>query len=166
MKPALSILLAVLTVPFLLGETYIGRCVGVSDGDTISVMHNGRANKIRLEGIDCPELGQDFGMRAKQFTSAMVFGKDVEVREFNLDRYGRTVARVLVDGKDLSLELVKAGLAWHYRQYSSERVLAQAQIEARLAKRGLWSMPDPVPPWVYRRNLRKALHPPGMIPFE
>lgn len=93
----------------LSAETYIGKGVGVHDGDTISVMKAGRAVKIRLEGIDCPELGQDFGTRAKVFTSTLVFGKDVQVKEFYRDQYGRTVARVLVADHDVSLELVKGG---------------------------------------------------------
>jgi endonuclease YncB( thermonuclease family) len=67
----------------LLGETFTGKCIGVSDGDSITVMKAGRAEKIRLEGIDCPELGQDFGNRAKQFTSALVFGKEVQVNEYS-----------------------------------------------------------------------------------
>jgi len=79
MKTGLSLLLLLLATPLLAGETYTGKCLGVHDGDTISLMKAGRAVKVRLEGIDCPELGQDFGTRAKQFTSGMAFGKDVEV---------------------------------------------------------------------------------------
>jgi endonuclease YncB( thermonuclease family) len=94
------------------GENFIGRVVGVHDGDTISVMKNGLAVKVRLEGIDCPELGQDFGTRAKQFTSTLVFDKDVEVKEYYPDKYGRMVASILVGGQDVSLQLVTAGLAW------------------------------------------------------
>lgn len=150
-RAALSPLLLLAVASLLSAETYTGKCVGVHDGDTISVMKSGRAVKIRLEGIDCPELGQDFGTRAKQFTSGLVFGKDVEVKEYNLDRYGRMVARVYVQGKDVCLELVKAGLAWHYKRYSSDPVLAEAEVQARKAKVGLWSVPDPVPPWDFRR---------------
>lgn len=160
-KTALGLLLFFLFTLALLGDTYDGKCVGVADGDTISVMHAGRAVKIRLEGIDCPELGQDFGTRAKQFTSSLVFGKDVEVKEHDVDRYGRTVARVFVGDLDLSLELVKAGLAWQYKRFSSDPVLAEAEVEARNAKRGLWSMPNPVPPWVYRRGRRMQGRPQG-----
>ena len=155
MKARLGLLLVFLTAPLIWCETFSGRCVGVHDGDTISVMKAGKAVKIRLEGIDCPELGQDFGTRAKQFTSALVFGKDVQVKEYNLDRYGRMVARIYVEGKDVCLELVKAGLAWHYKHYSSDPVLAEAEVEARRAKRGLWSMPNPLPPWEYRKLHRR-----------
>jgi micrococcal nuclease len=151
MKTFLGLLLVLLTAPLLLAKTYAGKCVGVHDGDTISVMKAGRAVKIRLEGIDCPELGQDFGTRAKQFTSGMVFGKNVEVKEYSRDIYRRTVARVFVDGKDVSLELVRAGLAWHFRKYSSDPALAEAEAQARKARIGLWSMPNPIPPWEYRK---------------
>jgi endonuclease YncB( thermonuclease family) len=154
-KTAFGLLLLLAIVPLLSADTYTGKCVGVHDGDTISVMKAGRAVKIRLEGIDCPEMGQDFGTKAKQFTSGMVFGKDVEVKEYNLDIYGRMVARIYIEGKDLSLELVKAGLAWHYKRYSSDPVLAEAELEARKAKRGLWSIPNPMPPWEWRRLHRR-----------
>jgi endonuclease YncB( thermonuclease family) len=120
-------------------------------------MKYGRAIKIRLEGIDCPELGQDFGTRARGFTSAMVFGKIVEVKEYNQDVFGRTVARVYVDGKDLSLELVKSGLAWHFKKYSSDPILEGAEDQARKMKIGLWSMQNPIPPWEYRRQHRRRV---------
>lgn len=73
---------------------FAGQVVGVTDGDTISVMHNGRAEKVRLHGIDCPEKGQAFGQRAKQFTSALVFGKEVTVTVHDSDKYGRTIDEV------------------------------------------------------------------------
>lgn len=83
------------------GSTWSGKCVGVTDGDTIRVMRAGSAVKIRLEGIDCPESHQDFGTKARQFTSKMVFGKLVKVEDKGQDRYGRTIGRVFVDGEDL-----------------------------------------------------------------
>jgi micrococcal nuclease len=152
MKPPLALLLLLLPSPLLAGETFTGKCVGVTDGDTISVMKAGRAVKIRLEGIDCPETGQDFGTNAKQFTSGLVFGKEVQIKEYYLDRYGRMGARLVVAGQDVSLELVKAGLAWHYKQYSKDPVQAKAEVEARRAKVGLWSMPGAVPPWEWRKG--------------
>jgi len=80
-------------------------------------MRDGRSVRIRLEGIDCPERGQAFSARAKQFTSGLVFGKTVTVKVKESDRYGRLVARVIAEGKDVSHELVKAGLAWHFKKY-------------------------------------------------
>jgi len=151
-------LLLVLTflIPQLLGQNFTGECVGDADGDTITVLSPVTNQvKIRLEGIDCPEGGQDFGNRAKQFTSALVFGKQVEVRPTGQDRYGRTLARVFVDGKDLSLELVKFGMAWHFKRYSDEQLLADAETLARKQGVGLWARP--IPPWEYRRNQTPAV---------
>jgi endonuclease YncB( thermonuclease family) len=131
--------------------------VGVADGDTIEVMHLGRAQKIRLAGIDCPERKQAFGTRAKQFTADMVFGKVVTVKIQTIDQYGRTVGEVILpDGKSLNRELVKAGFAWWYRQYSNDETLGELEEEARSARVGLWADSNPVPPWEYRK-LHKAL---------
>ena len=132
---------------------FSGRVVGVSDGDTIKVMHNGKAEKIRLHGIDCPEKAQPFGTKAKQFTSAMVFGKAVTVQVIDMDRYGRTVADVILpDGRVLNRELIAAGLAWWYKRYSQDKSLGLLEAEARAARRGLWADPHPVPPWEFRRR--------------
>jgi endonuclease YncB( thermonuclease family) len=145
----LTVGLAIVTLTA--AERFTGRVVGVSDGDTISVLHQGRAVQIRLEGIDCPEDGQAFGERAKQFTSDRVFGREVDVDVRDVDRYGRLVARVVIDGQDLSVALLRAGLAWHYTEHSTDRTLATAELEARVARRGLWEAGSPTPPWEYRR---------------
>lgn len=134
---------------------FSGRVVGISDGDTIKVLHNGNAEKIRLHGIDCPEKGQAYGNNAKQFTSAMVFGKDVTVQVKDTDKYGRTVADVILpDRRSLNRELVAAGLAWWYRKYSKDKSLGQLEDEAKAARRGLWADPDPIPPWCYRKRMK------------
>lgn len=134
--------------------TWTGKVVGVADGDTITVLHDGKGERIRLYGIDCPEKRQAFGKRAKQFTSKMVYGKNVEVRPVTTDRYGRTIAWVYVDGTCLNEELLRAGLAWHYKRYSSERHLAALESEAKLRRAGLWSDPYAIPPWDFRRGKR------------
>ena len=131
--------------------TFVGKVVAVQDGDTISVMRDGRAERVRVDGIDAPEGGQDFGNRAKQFLSGLVFGKIVEIEVRDTDRYGRTVGRVMVDGRDAGLDVVRAGLAWHYVRYSSDPLLASAEREARVARRGLWVQPTPLAPWEFRR---------------
>jgi len=150
----LVIILAVLLLSAspLFADSFTGKCIGVSDGDTVTVLNRTAQIRVRLEGIDAPELHQDFGRKAKQFTSALVFGKTVKIRIVTIDRYGRTVGRVSVNGKDVSLELVKAGLAWHYTRYSSDPVLAKAEKAARAGKKGLWSMRNPISPWDYRHG--------------
>lgn len=146
------IILALL--PPIAWADFTGWVVGVTDGDTIKVLHNGRAEKIRLYGIDCPEKGQPYGSKAKHLTSSLAFGKEVNVRVVDVDRYGRTVGEVILpDGRNLSSELVAAGLAWWYRRYAPHDIILEGlEGEARAAKRGLWADPDPVPPWCYRKR--------------
>ena len=137
------------------GSEFSARVVGVSDGDTLTVLTADKAqHRIRLWGIDAPEANQDFGSRAKQAASGLAFGKDVTVRVRDRDRYGRTVAEVILpDGRSLNHELVKGGLAWWYRSYAPiDTELARLESEARTAKRGLWSQPNPVPPWSWRKG--------------
>ena len=138
-----------------------GEVVGIMDGDTITVLNSKTIQdvKIRLYGIDCPEKGQAFGKRAKQFTSKMVYGKVVEVKVMDTDRYGRTVALVAVNKQILNEELLKAGYAWVYYQYCHEMIChawADYQFAAKLDKRGLWADPDPIPPWEFRRKKGKG----------
>lgn len=137
----------------VLAEQFTGKVVAIIDGDTIEVMREGRAERVRLNGIDCPESHQAFGTRAKQFTAAAVFGKQVTVRTHDRDRYGRAIGDVtLLDGSSLNQALVQAGLAWWYREYSTDRVLERLDEEARNAKRGLWADPHPIPPWEFRKS--------------
>lgn len=144
-------------------DSIIGKVVGVSDGDTIVVYDVSRGGqfKIRLATIDCPEKTQDFGVRAKESMSSMVFGRQVEVEVRSTDRYGRSVGVVRIDGTDVNLEQIKRGFAWHYTQYSSEQprdefeAYAAAERDARSRRVGLWVDADPVPPWSYRRAKRR-----------
>jgi micrococcal nuclease len=154
-KLHLLVVFWVFVVDTSLAADFAARVVGISDGDTISVMHDGRAEKVRLNGVDCPEKWQAFGQRAKQFTSKLAFGKDVTVKTFSYDKYGRTIGDVVLpDGRILSQELVRAGLAWWYEKYSKDTTLRDLEAEARAAKRGLWVYPDPVPPWEWRRRMK------------
>ncbi|HEX7485818.1 MAG TPA: thermonuclease family protein, partial [Vicinamibacterales bacterium] len=133
-------------------KPFSARVIGITDGDTVTVLVSNRPLKVRLDGIDCPERGQPFGRVARTFTSTRVFGRTVEVLPRDRDRYGRLVARIRADGADLGLELLSAGLAWHYTQYSNDRAYTAAERAARAARTGLWSQKEPVPPWVQRRQ--------------
>jgi endonuclease YncB( thermonuclease family) len=135
-------------------DDFSGRVVGVSDGDTITVMHDGQGEKIRLYGIDAPEKGQAFGNRVKQFVSTLAFGKEVKVEVKDRDRYGRTVADVILpDGRNLH-DIVKAGFVWWYRRYApKDKELESLESEARATRRGLWADPHPVPPWEWRKRV-------------
>jgi endonuclease YncB( thermonuclease family) len=144
--------------PNVTKETY--SVVRVLDGDTIEVMRDRRTERVRLNGIDCPEKGQPFGTGAKQFTSRLAFGQAVTIRSSGHDRYGRTLGDiVLPDGRSLNQELVRAGMAWWYRQYSKDKTLEDLESEARSQKRGLWSDPHPIAPWEWRRGRRPPVSP-------
>lgn len=137
--------------------TINGRVMSIDDGDTIIVLDGDRTYKIRLQGIDAPEAGQAFGDRSRQNLSDLAFGKQVEVESYKRDRYGRTVAKVLLAGEDICLQQIKAGMAWHYKYYQNEQsvtdreLYATAEDEARAKGRGLWSDENPMPPWQFRR---------------
>lgn len=132
------------------GSIYEGKVIGVSDGDTLTVLISGRQMKVRLAEIDAPEKRQAFGERSKQSLSDLVYGKQVKVKKQDRDRYGRIVGRVYARGLDVNAEQVKRGMAWIYRQYNRDRSLLALEHEARGAKRGLWIDPNPIPPWKYR----------------
>lgn len=139
----------------------LGKVVGVHDGDTITVLDADKTQyKIRLNGIDAPELKQDFGNKSKESLSDMVFGKQVTVIYNKIDKYKRIVANVFVDGKDVNLEQIRAGMAWHYKKYTSEqsetdrKTYSEAEVKAREEKKGLWLQPNQTPPWNYRVQLK------------
>jgi endonuclease YncB( thermonuclease family) len=127
----------------------------VADGDTITVLDETKTQiKVRLDAIDAPETGQPFGQASQKALSEMVFGRDVLVYRKKLDRWGRTVGHVIVDGVDTNLAMLEAGMAWHYKEYDKNKRLAEAENEARAARRGLWQDSDPVPPWRWRKQER------------
>jgi len=148
---------------------HTGRTVSVLDGDTIEVLHNNHAERIRLSGIDCPEKGQAYGKRAKQAASALLFGKEVTLQTHGLDKYGRTLADVLLsDGTNVNHHLVKDGWCWWYRKYApGDTVLDGLEKQAREAKKGLWADPAPMPPWVYRKARRgQTLDLSDLVPLD
>lgn len=136
-----------------------GRIVGISDGDTVTLLDaNQRQYKIRLTGIDAPEKKMPFGQRSKEQLSDLIFSKDVQVETEKLDRYGRTLGKILLDRNDINLAMINAGLAWHYKKYQkdqsrSDRLLyAHAEEQARQQRIGLWRDPGPTPPWDWRKG--------------
>ncbi len=144
--------LLLLSSPTFAAE-FSGRVVGVIEGDDVLVLHDGLKEDVRLNGIDCPEKGQAYGERAKEFTTRLALRKTVRVLVQGADAFGRTLGKVVLpDGRILNHELVKAGLAWWFRQYAPENAeVARFEKEAREAKRGLWRDARPLPPWVFRK---------------
>jgi len=155
-KQVLAILLVLIAVDSVsvFAADFSGQVVSVIDGDTIEVLHNNRAERIRLNGIDCPEKRQAYGKRAKQAASELVFGKDVTLNTFGKDKYRRTIADVLLsDGTNVSQQLVKEGWCWWYRKYApGDVMLEELETRARAARLGLWAGPHPVPPWEWRKR--------------
>ena len=126
--------------------------ISVYDGDTITVRTT-ETIKIRLDGIDAPELKQPFGQASKQALSALVFGKVITVKPKSKDRYGRTIARLEADGIDINLQMVATGHAHWYEQYAKhDTAIQSAQAQAKTDRRGLWSDPSVIAPWEYRKR--------------
>ena len=131
--------------------------IGVSSGDSITVIEPGNIQvKLLLYGIDCPEKDQAFGKEATQFTSDQCIGKSIRYKLMGIDRYGRTIAVIyLDDDRELNLEIIKAGYAWHYKRYAARPDYADAEKKARKAGLGLWADPNPTPPWEWRQERRQ-----------
>jgi endonuclease YncB( thermonuclease family) len=125
----------------LVGVAFDANIVSIVDGDTVDVILAGqkRRIRIRLEGIDAPERGEPFSAAATRSTRVLLFDQRARIEGRDVDRYGRLVARISVHGNDASVELISAGLACHYTQYSSDAVLARAEAEARRAGTGFWA---------------------------
>jgi len=140
----------------------MGRVVRIADGDTITLLDSTNAqHRIRLQGIDAPESHQDFGTQSKKSLSDMIFDKQVTAVCDKTDQYGRQVCKIVFDDKDINLEQVKAGMAWHYKDYGREQstedreTYAHAEDEARKARRGLWIDASPVEPGEFRREEKR-----------
>jgi endonuclease YncB( thermonuclease family) len=132
-----------------------GKVIAVKDGDTIKMLYDGKPLTIRFAHIDCPEIkkGQPFGQAAKKFTSDLCFGQNVTViTEGKYDRYKRLIAVIINEkGENVNKELVKAGLAWHFKKYSSDTSYDKLELTARERKIGLWADDNPTPPWDWRK---------------
>jgi len=149
-----------LSRPALAG-TFIAQVVGITDGDTVTVRSVGA---IRLVGIDAPEHGQPFAAESQEHLRTLVFGKDVSLDCNGGVSYGRLVCKVqLPDGEDVSLDQVKAGMAWHYKQYQTEQspadraAYAAAEDTARESHLGLWSDAHPIQPQDFRHHTQSPL---------
>ena len=132
------------------------KVIGVKDGDTVEVLYYQLPIVIRLEHIDAPEKKQPFGTVSKQKLSDLCFGKTVTIlsrgKKGNYDSRGRMIAEILVDNKlNVNKEMLKSGLAWHYKKYSSSTEYAQLENAAKKSKTGLWRDKNPIAPWNFRR---------------
>ena len=144
----------------ILAKTLQGKVIHVADGDTITILTPQKEQiKIRLAAIDCPESGQSYGKKAKKFTSSMVYGKHVKVKPITKDRYGRTVAMVLVNSSNLSKQIIANGYGWVFRKYCKWRFCddwLRLEETARDRGIGLWRDRNAIPPWEWRKAKRNG----------
>ena len=124
----------------------------VYDGDTLTLQNNNGIYKIRLAGIDAPESRQAYGNVSRNYLYNMVRDRFVYAEVRSKDRYGRYVAKIILDNTDVNAEMLRAGLAWHYKQYDNNYEYARLEQEAKRNRRGLWIEKNPIPPWIYRKN--------------
>jgi len=139
-------------------QPFSGKVVSVADGDTITILTPAKQQVIiRLYGIDTPEGGQAFGSKAKKFISSLVYGKQVKVTPYDIDKYGRTVGVVFVDGINVNEQIITAGYAWQYRKYCKELFCSDwlgFENSAKRTRIGLWYDKNPIPPWEWRKGNR------------
>lgn len=139
---------------FLYSQIQTYKVIKIKDGDTVGILMNGKEESVRLAHIDCPENKQPFGNNAKQFISKLCFGKYVQLSgKLNRDRNKRIIAElILTKGTNVNKELIKNGLAWHYKKYSTDQSYAKLETIARKRKVGLWQEKAPIEPWNWRKE--------------
>jgi len=136
-------------------ELLRGTVVGIDDGDSLTLLFDQTRYRVRLEQIDAPEHGQAWADRSKQALTEKVFNRQVTVRVSGTDQYHRLLGSLVIGERDINRELVAEGHAWAYRRYLKDEHLIEAESSARDHGLGLWSLPDPVPPWEWRVAQRK-----------
>lgn len=150
---------AFLLASHVYADTLTGRIVGIADGDTLTLLDAANTqHKVRLAGIDSPEKGQPFGQVCKQSLADLAYDRTAQIEWNKLDRYGRVIGKVLVNERDVNLEQIHRGCAWHYKQYQNEQALedrlsyAKAEGKAKAEKVGLWGEAGTIAPWEWRHR--------------
>jgi micrococcal nuclease len=142
-------------LPFLLSAGVTGTVVGIHDGDTLRMLSGRNTIKVRLYGIDAPELGQPFSRASREKLSALTFNQTIRLIPHGKDTFGRQLADVILeDGTNVNHEMVRSGMAYYFRRYARSSELERLENEARRARRGVWSIDNMTPPWEYRRQER------------
>jgi micrococcal nuclease len=156
MKKLTLLLFFFFSVTTLFSQTTLtAKVIGIKDGDTVVVLDSlNNQTTLRLAEVDCPEKSQPFGTKSKQFTSDQIYLKTIKYIVTDTDRYGRSIAMIYydTDNKYLSAEIIKAGMGWHYKRYSTSQELANFEIKARKEKVGLWVEINPIEPSAWRKN--------------
>jgi endonuclease YncB( thermonuclease family) len=139
-------------------KTFSAKVIGIMDGDTMEILYRKTPIKIRLSHIDSPEKRgtQPFGNNAKIVLSNLCFGRMVTVKSNNYDRYKRLIAVIINDeNQNVNKEMIKLGMAWHYKKYSKDTDYAKLETEARKNRVGLWKDKNPIAPWLWREKKKK-----------
>ena len=156
MKKHLTLLFLLFSVTTLFSQTTLtAKVIGIKDGDTVVVLDSlNHQTTLRLAEVDCPEKSQPFGTKAKQFTSNQIYLKTIKYVVTDTDIYGRSIAMIYYheDNKYLSAEIIKAGMGWHYKRYSTSKELALFEDNAKKNKRGLWIDNNPIEPFEWRKQ--------------
>jgi endonuclease YncB( thermonuclease family) len=140
--------------------TLIGSVIGITDGDTLTLLVDRQAYKVRIAGIDAPEKRQAWGEKSKTNLSRLAFNQEAVAECPKVDRWGRQICKVSVNAVDVGLEQIKDGMAWWYRKYAKEQsaddqsAYENAELMAKLRRLGLWTDTNSVPPWDFRRDDR------------
>ena len=121
--------------------------------DLIEIESDGEKIQFRLESVSTPRRGQPYHDEARQFVEKLVGDSPVAIHK-TFESRGRSYGYVVVDGKNVGDELLKAGLAWHYKRASKSERLAEMESTAKKEKKGLWSESAPTPPWEFNRRNR------------
>ncbi|MCD7971567.1 MAG: thermonuclease family protein [Candidatus Azobacteroides sp.] len=152
MKNILLVLVLFISCSFTPERIVRGKIVKVSDGDTVTLLTKENEQiKIRLDGIDAPENGQDYGEKSRQFLADLIAGKEVELHVTGTDRYKRTLGFIYINGKNVNEALVRNGLAWHYKHFNNDPKLDSLEQLARKEKLNIWSQKNPIEPYEFRK---------------
>jgi endonuclease YncB( thermonuclease family) len=139
-------------------EVLLGTVIAVHDGDTVTLQNESGQKKIRLAGIDAPELNQPYGVESRHALKGAVLDRQVQVETTKADKYGRVVGKVIVDGQDINLKQLQLGMAWAYREYLRElskvdkALYLEAEAQSKAIPFGLWRDSNPVEPWIWRKK--------------
>lgn len=156
-KIILLIFILLFSVHFSYAENNHVTVVNIHDGDTITVKNKSNKKiKIRMYGIDAPELSQSYGKKSKQQLEKLLKNKNITYKTANVDNYGRTVATIYAGDINVNYEMIKSGYAWHYKHYYKSKRYSEAEKYARDNKLGLWAEDKPTPPWKYREDMRET----------
>lgn len=141
---------------FSIGEDSLeAKVKRVIDGDSILVTDSKEVEyEVQLEGIDAPELKQDFGKESANALTKLLKGKSVKLTWGSKDTYDRLLAQVYVEDMHVNMEMIKSGMAWHFKRYNKSEELAKAEMVSKEAKKGLWAQESPVAPWDFRKETK------------